>query len=677
MQPDFGTRMLTPSREQLLQSLYEAAELEHDLMCTYLYAAFTIKTDPADGITVAQAARASEWRRAIIHVAIEEMAHLTAVWNITSALGASPRFGRGNFPIDVGPLPGWVVARLAPFEEDVLQHFVYLERAGSSREGDGDGFPHAPPRRRVTPFASLTPMSTECETVAEFYATLDRGLRAFVERHGEEETFCNDPALQLTTEDVGLPGLTAVQCSKTVFSTLRSIVEQGEGAPVDHPSSHFHVFLRVRDELAAARLEDPTYAPAFPAARDPVLRPPIREGRVWIADPEAAATVDLANAIYNLMLRMLAYSYQVPRGVSERRVAIECALGLMHAMTPIAERAVRLPIGPAHAGLNAGMTFTAPRDAAPLPRGAGAWRLFNERFDELVDVASSIATSSKDARSARALRALSGLRARAQRVMLAAMTGPALPSAKEVPAPTAHEEERPPASPSPQTPGAAHAPDRAASLVTSGRRSEGRALAVLYDGKRCIHARQCVTGDPKVFVANVTKGPWIHPDEAAPESVIEIIHRCPSGALRYERADGKPEPAPLVNVIAIRERGPYVVRADIELAGAPAGYRLTLCRCGASKNKPFCDNSHRDIAFDATGEPPATSSDPFAERAGALAIEPTIDGPLEITGNLEITTGSGRTVARVTRATLCRCGASAQKPFCDQSHLRIGFRSEA
>src|SRR5262249_46582167 len=117
-------------------------------------------------------------------------------------------------------------------------------------------------------------------------------------------------------------------------------------------------------------------------------------------------------------------------------------------------------------------------------------------------------------------------------------------------------------------------------------------------------------------------------------------------------------------------------RADVQLAGERAGYRLTLCRCGASKNKPFCDNSHRNTDFCATSEPPPMHSDALPERAGALAIEPQVDGPLELSGNVEITRGTGRVVARLTRVKLCRCGASAPKPFCDQSHRRIGFRSD-
>jgi CDGSH-type Zn-finger protein len=62
-------------------------------------------------------------------------------------------------------------------------------------------------------------------------------------------------------------------------------------------------------------------------------------------------------------------------------------------------------------------------------------------------------------------------------------------------------------------------------------------------------------------------------------------------------------------------------------------------------------------------------------RNGPLEIEPQLDGPLQVRGNLEITSGTGRVVARLTQARLCRCGGSANKPFCDGTHTRINFRS--
>jgi CDGSH-type Zn-finger protein len=128
-------------------------------------------------------------------------------------------------------------------------------------------------------------------------------------------------------------------------------------------------------------------------------------------------------------------------------------------------------------------------------------------------------------------------------------------------------------------------------------------------------------------------------------------------------------------LLAIREAGPYAVRAQLSIAGQTGTFRATLCRCGASKNKPYCDGSHHEVNFTASGEPPTGAADALEVRDGPLAIEPQRDGPLQIRGNLEITSGTGRVVARVQQASLCRCGGSSNKPFCDGTHVRIGFKS--
>ena len=109
-------------------------------------------------------------------MAIEEMGHLAAVWNITCALGGSPRFGRSNFPLDPGYLPASVTVKLAPFNAETLQHFVFLERPQGSAEPDGEGFAYERPYVRGGPTARLTPMAIDYATVGDFYAALCDGL---------------------------------------------------------------------------------------------------------------------------------------------------------------------------------------------------------------------------------------------------------------------------------------------------------------------------------------------------------------------------------------------------------------------------------------------------------------------------------------------------------------------
>jgi len=644
------------SREQLLHLLYEAAELEHCLMCTYLYAAFSLKTDEDDGLDADQLAATRRWRRAIVQVAIEEMGHLVAVWNITSALGGAPRIGRLNLPLDPGALPASVVVRLAPFNAATLQHFIFLERPAGSAEADGEGFAAGHGFVRDRPVRRITPMPMDYDTVGTFYAAIGQGLRDMVGQWGEAATFCGDPTLQLSAAEAALPGIARVVCSRTALAAFDTIVTQGEGAAAHAAESHYRRFADIRSELAAARAAAPDFEPAFPAATNPVLRSPQREGRVWIEDPAAAAVVDLANSVYGLMLRLLAYAYAVPAPDADKTLAADLALGLMHAFVPLAELAARLPASPRAAG-NAGVSFITLRDAAALPPGPAAHRMFCERFEQLADAARQLPLPA----SARTQAASAVLDALAARALAGFDLGTLAPAAPEPAAAVA----------------AVAAPVAAAPVPGTIEHIEGRDLTLIYEGRRCIHARFCVTGAPTVFLANV-QGPWIHPDTLDVERLVEIAHACPSGAIRYARRDGRPdEPPPPVNLMTVREAGPYAFRGDLRIDGEPAGFRATLCRCGASRNKPFCDGSHHAVAFAASGEPPTGSQTAMlATRDGPLAIEPQPNGPLHVRGNIEIVSGTGRMVARVTDVRLCRCGASGDKPFCDGSHARIGFVSE-
>lgn len=644
--------VLTPTREQLVHALYEAAELEHNLMCTYLYAAFSMKDGEAEGLNSEEAAAVARWKRVILDVAIDEMGHLAAVWNITAGLGGSPGFGRGNFPLDPGYLPAGVVVKLAPFNLDVLQHFIHLERPEGSDEPDGEGFEH-PSFLRGASTPRITPMSIDYETVGQFYQTMEYALDFMAKKLGEKDLFCGDPALQLSQAEIPLRGANPVLCSKTAVAACAAIITEGEGSSASSPNSHFARFSAIREDYKRLLAANPDFRPAHPAAVNPVLRrPPGIAGRVWIEDAQASAIVDVANAAYQTMLRLLAYSYVVPGPSREKSLAIDLSIDLMKAMALLAESAARRPAGPSNPDCNAGMSFTALRDSAPLQRGASTRRFFAERLTELARHAARLDTT--DARVDRAAKSLDLLQIRAQAFL----------DITDQPAPQAA-----PASPPPSP-----APPR--QLVDGAEIVEGETVEITFNGKLCIHSRFCVTGAPRVFLANV-KGPWIHPDDMDAEELMSVARECPSGAIQYRRKDGgREEQAPPVNLISVRESGPYAFRGKLSIDGKPIGYRATLCRCGASRNKPFCDSSHKEIGFAATGEPPTgETTEMLAIRDGDVEIAPQLDGPLAVRGNLEIISGTGRVVARVEAARLCRCGQSGNKPFCDGSHIKAGFRS--
>ena len=194
---------------------------------------------------------------------------------------------------------------------------------------------------------------------------------------------------------------------------------------------------------------------------------------------------------------------------------------------------------------------------------------------------------------------------------------------------------------------------------------------------------QPVVGGRTILVAGVLQYPitllfgFIVVNGANNHGTCRSSGRHAACAIQYiPKGDTAPEAPPPVNIVNIREDGPYGFRAPLEIGGEMIGFRATLCRCGASNNKPFCDGSHKGIGFRATGEPETRKSEALEVRDGPLEIQPPKNGPLQVTGNLEICAGTNRNVDRVTSVRLCRCGGSKTKPFCDNTHLKIGFKSD-
>ena len=210
-------------------------------------------------------------------------------------------------------------------------------------------------------------------------------------------------------------------------------------------------------------------------------------------------------------------------------------------------------------------------------------------------------------------------------------------------------------------------------------RYPGKTATVAWHGRLCIHIGECGRAQGDLFVGG--RKPWCQPDVAEDDEVEEVVLRCPTGALTYDFADGsRSEKGNGTNTVQVVYNGPLFVRGDLEVEGAPedAGglkFRAALFRCGQSKNKPFCDNSHEEAGFRDYGAV-GNTGDTGAESGGRLQVGLAKDGPLLLKGNVSIKSGSGRQSWKGAQVALCRCGASRNKPFCDGQHKKVGFKSD-
>ncbi len=661
-------RPMTPARHrsQLLMMLSEAAEIEHCLMCCYLYAAFSLKQSEAEELTAPEAEAVRRWRKEIIGIATDEMLHLALANNLSIALGGRPHLRRFNFPISPGLFPADVVVELSPLDEGTLDHFIYLERPRDAEERDAAHFEKLSYQRKGA-VGRLMPFADDYATVGELYVSIAESVRVLVDTLGQEQVFVGSRGSQLSPQDFSLPGLRTIRTLDEALQAVSFIVHQGEGSPQNKAGSHFSRFCQIRQEWQALKTQRPSFSPIRPVARNPVMRSPILAGRIQIVEEPAVSLLDAGNVCYELMLHVLAAQAEVgpaPEQAALRRSVGEQTLCLMHAVADIGGLLTRLPANPNHPGVHAGLTFTVSRTELTFLTPATDSYALGERYQALGERLRQLAESVPElTRHAAQMQRYAAFWAqRHQQLAPAEGAAPAAPAAA-APAPL----------PAAVTP-AAQAGFKSAEIIA------GREAVLVFDSRRCIHSRHCVLGEPQVFIAN-KPGEWLYPDAATPERLMQVALNCPSGAVSVRgRKDGVEETPPPVNVARIRENGPLAFHADLEISGYPPGdaapFRATLCRCGQSRNKPFCDGSHGAAHFSASGEPETRESAPLALRNGRLRVDPLRNGPLEVSGNLELCAGTGRTVDRLTTVRLCRCGQSANKPFCDGTHAVVEFQAD-
>ena len=315
------------------------------------------------------------------------------VQNLLTAVGSAPYVSRPHMPHQARGYPPGVQVRLLPFGEAALQHFVYLERPEGMEGADAEGFQAAGPPPAPMRAEEIIPRGQDFATVGHLYRSIERGLAYLADKLGEDRLFIG-PAFQQADEAAfGWPDLQPITGLEGANRAIERIVEQGEGARGDWADAHYGRFLAVLHDYRAMRKEDPAFEPAHPVAAAAVRGVEGFEPEVYISDPTTGACSDLFNAVYELLLQMIAryfaFGHETP---DQRQVLAHTAVDLMfEAIKPLGLLLAALPVGPDHPGVTAGASFQLPyRASFLLPHRRSAWLRFAERLDELAGFAASL-----------------------------------------------------------------------------------------------------------------------------------------------------------------------------------------------------------------------------------------------------------------------------------------------
>jgi hypothetical protein len=380
-----GPRVRLEHREALVYTLGKAAEIEHLIMLSYLYASFSLKQRTEEGLTPDALEAVKRWRRTLTEIGEQEMLHLALVQNLLTAVGAAPRLARPNFPLPAYTYPAGVRIELLPFSESALRHFAFLERPEGMAIDDAEGFealgqavglPHDEEDE-------IVPHLQEFDTIGQLYRSIQTGIEQLAERLGPERLFVGPPDAQATAEHFRWPELVAVTDAASARRAIDTIVEQGEGARGEWRDAHFGRLLGILDEFRAMRAADPDFEPARPVALSNV-RPQVHgAGLPLISDPGTVRCMDLLNVVYEVLLQLLSRYFAHTDESPEQLAALaDVSVGLMYgAVKPLGSVVTSLPVGFETPGLTAGPGFELFYQVDYLlPHRAAAWVVMEERL---------------------------------------------------------------------------------------------------------------------------------------------------------------------------------------------------------------------------------------------------------------------------------------------------------
>jgi CDGSH-type Zn-finger protein/truncated hemoglobin YjbI len=703
-------------REALIYMLCEAAELEHGIMCQYLFAAFTLKQDEGEGLTPEELAAARRWRKVISHVATQEMLHLALVQNLLSAVGAAPHLSRPNFPHPASHYPAGVHLALLPFGEQALRHFMFLERPEGMDLNDGDGlaaFGRAVPHMMAS---DIVPRGQDFATVGHMYRSIEAGFAHLCAKYGEKWLFVGPPRAQATQQHFRWPELVAVTDLASAQRAIDEILEQGEGPRGHWESAHFGQFVSILDEFEQAREANRGLMPARPVL--PVnVRPCDRDVEVLLTDdPVTAKVMDLFNVAYEILLQIFERFFaHTDETDAQLKALADATMALMfQVIKPLGDLITTLPAGPSYPGISAGPSFELFYESDYLlPHRDAAWALLTERLDVAAQFCQQIvadqAGSQPHAGQPRAGQARN-LSAPLQPVGTA-LADIARALSVHLPAylPAADPRSRSAGGP------AAAPADAGALLARAGEFGRTRLNAMLNT--------DAAVGVAEVFdrtfaiVTQLARSASPEPALAgAPPRLVDSVLRPLADVLRRTApvAGSDPVPAtPAPATPAPATPAPAVPAPATPVAATPAAVSAPAATSSPSAPEiPEVSAAPEDVsaaellwqaAVAATklcvrlhgtgGAPPelaeavaalqdvACAAAPAADRAAQLrdlqaslpaSIQAARGGPYLVTNVPTILTHLGQPLPTPPQVALCRCGNSARKPFCDGSHAE-GF----
>ncbi len=148
--------------------------------------------------------------------------------------------------------------------------------------------------------------------------------------------------------------------------------------------------------------------------------------------------------------------------------------------------------------------------------------------------------------------------------------------------------------------------------------------------------------------------------------------------MERQKNQGAPRLLEVPNEVLVSNGGPLQITGNITLVHEDGKIQyanhLSLCRCGHSKSKPVCDDQHVDMEFLNSGKIFEVSEIAASSRPSKITISCIKDGPITFRGRMRLHNQFGQECVKM-RGSLCRCGQSASKPFCDGSHSRVGFKT--